>query len=346
MMKRHDQIAPFLPSAANLCILMVWDAANGPWLQALHVFFALGALTGPLVVRPFLKEVLSEKKNENHTVSFVTTRSPVTVIVTDDRSAVDNCTSSLQYPDLGTDVWIPFLLLGVVGVIIACFFIGLYCTKSTEWSNTRKKVENVQEQHLPNNKVIKVILIFSVYVFYTCHFATLIGFQSYIFAFAVDYHGWHKSNAALLTSVNLISFMLGRVAGVLFIRYFRPSYLLILDCVGLVASNIPLAFFSHAHEAVIWVSTLLNGWFVSRLYATGITWLDGYIHISGMMTTVFIVAGSTGDMLGPVVLTALYGNYGLGAFAPLMLISSVSLAFMCLMMIYVARQMRIRDVTT
>ena len=167
MMKHHYHIAIFLPSAANLCILMVWDAANGPWLQALHLFFALGALTGPLLVRPFLKEVSSEKEHENQTVSFATTRSSVTVIATDDRAAVENSTSSPQYADLGTGVWIPFLLLGVIGVIIACFFIGLYCTKSTEWSNTRKKEDKVQEQHLPKNKVIKKIPnIFCVYVLY------------------------------------------------------------------------------------------------------------------------------------------------------------------------------------
>ena len=326
-------------SVANMCILMVWDRENGPWMQALHLCFALGALTGPLVVKPFLKEMPNEKLLDNEgrvgDGSNVTLRT-TTVATLDDLCVTKNCSESLQYPDLGTDVWIPFLLLGVLGLIILCFVTLLYCTRSPEWCNKTKRTDKLQGLQVSQKKVLKNLLIFSVFMFYICHCTAQFGFQSYIFAFAVDHHNWHKKDAAVLTSVTFACLMLGRVVGILIIRYIRPSYILIFDCIGLFVANVPLAFFAHSHGAVIWVSSALNGWFVSRLYATGITWLDTYIRVSGFVATVFMVAGGSGDLVGPVVLTALYGNYGLGAFPPLMLTSSTFVLLMCLVMLFLA----------
>ena len=354
-------------SAGNMCLLMVWDTDNGPWMQALHFIFALGALLGPLVVKPFLKEVpraeelfpkgkhgdganvtladVGETTAGVH-VTLADVGGTTTPVARDELCIAGNCTNSPQYPDLGTDVWIPFLLIGAMGIIITCFFFGLFCTKSPEWSNKRKKENKVEGQIIAQNKLTKNFLIFSVFVFYVCSCATEIGFQSYVFAFAVDHHGWHKSDAAVLTSVTFTTFMLGRVAGIFVIHCFRPAHVLVFDCVGLVISNIPMAFFSHSHAAVIWVSCALNGWFVSRLFATGITWMDRYIRISGIVATIFMVAGSTGDMLGPIVLTALYGNFGLGSFAPLMLVSSSAVLLVCLLMMFVAHKLGPRNQTT
>ena len=335
-----------------MCLLIIWDRDNGPWMQALHLFFAVGALIGPLVAKPFLKEVPSAEHisldNDDTSAIRPVNISETATVGNTIGGCAENCTHFAipQYPDLGTDVWVPYLLLGVMGVIIFSSSMALYYTRSSHLSDEVQKQDEVKGRYNPRSKVLKGLLIFSVFLFYTCHCATEIGFQSYIFAYVVDHHGWLKNDAAILTSVTFTTYMFGRFLGILIVRYSSPSFMLVFDCVGLVVANIPLAFFSHAHVAVIWVSTAFNGWFVSRLYATGITWMDRYIRVSGVVTTVFMVAGSMGDMLGPVILTALYGNYGLGAFAPLMLASSTCVLFVCLFMLFVAYRLGPHELTT
>ena len=332
---------------------MIWDKENGPWMQALHLCLSLGALTGPLVVKSFLREVPSEephyhegsnRSGANVTLDYV--GETTTTLTTTGQYAINDDSGSPQYPDLGTTVWIPLHLFGVLGVIIAGYIISLYCTRPAERSYTTKRSGNVQGRHDSRNKVVKGFLIFFVYIFYTCHVATQRGFQSYIFAYVVDYHDWQKGDAALLTSVTFATFMLGRIVGIFLIRCVRPSHMLVFDCVGLVLANIPLPFFSHSHVAVIWVSSALNGWFVSRLYATGITWLDCYVRLSGIVATVFMLAAASGDLVGPVVLTAFYGNYGLGAFGPLMFISSISVLLICVIVLFLAFKLGPQDQNT
>ena len=41
-------------SAGNMQLIKIWGDDHGPWMQALHCVFGVGALLGPLVATPFL----------------------------------------------------------------------------------------------------------------------------------------------------------------------------------------------------------------------------------------------------------------------------------------------------
>ena len=43
-------------SAGNVTMLKIWGKEHGPWMQALHTVYGLGALVGPLICEPFLAE--------------------------------------------------------------------------------------------------------------------------------------------------------------------------------------------------------------------------------------------------------------------------------------------------
>ena len=40
--------------AGNMQLIKIWGDDHGPWMQALHCVFGVGALLGPLVATPFL----------------------------------------------------------------------------------------------------------------------------------------------------------------------------------------------------------------------------------------------------------------------------------------------------
>ena len=40
----------------NVTLLQIWGKDHGPWMQALHCIFGLGAMIGPLIAEPFLTE--------------------------------------------------------------------------------------------------------------------------------------------------------------------------------------------------------------------------------------------------------------------------------------------------
>ncbi|XP_070572018.1 sodium-dependent glucose transporter 1A-like [Ptychodera flava] len=49
----------FLDTGGNVVLVVVWGKENGPWMQALHFLFALGATMAPLVAAPFLTDPVS-----------------------------------------------------------------------------------------------------------------------------------------------------------------------------------------------------------------------------------------------------------------------------------------------
>jgi FHS family Na+ dependent glucose MFS transporter 1 len=52
-----------LDTGSNLMVLVLWGKENGPFMQALHFSFGLGAFHAPLLAKPFLLELLEPSGN-------------------------------------------------------------------------------------------------------------------------------------------------------------------------------------------------------------------------------------------------------------------------------------------
>jgi len=333
----------FLDAAGNLCLLMVWDSDNGPWMQALHLIFAVGASLGPVLDEPFMNKKYANSNSTQlldgvcNSTSVYNQGNYTGTIGLSYPKTTDPCVSTFLSHQT-TNIWSAYLISGVLSIIVSVLFLMLYLTKPNGNSNKRQNDEISSEKNNKRN-IMRITLLVFVLLFYICHCTVEIAYQSFIFAYAVENLLWDKESAAMLNTALLISFTFGRGFGILLIKFIRPHILMIIDAICLILSVAPLIFFAH-HTSALWICSVCKGWSISRFFATGVTWLDTHIKIEGVVSAIFMIAGATGDMIGPVVLTSLYSVYGLGSFPYLILVMSCLVLFTCVCMIIVAHNLQ------
>ena len=68
---------------------------------------------------------------------------------------------------------------------------------------------------------------------------------------------------------------------------------------------------------------MLFGFFISTIYASGLTFANMYVPFSGGVGSVFVAAGSLGALTGPVFVVSLFGTYGMQVFVVLLFVCSI-----------------------
>ncbi|XP_077995937.1 sodium-dependent glucose transporter 1A-like [Glandiceps talaboti] len=62
----------FLDTGGNVVCVNIWEKDSGPWMQALHFFFALGATVAPLIAGPFLTPPLNNTTSPSPSLELST----------------------------------------------------------------------------------------------------------------------------------------------------------------------------------------------------------------------------------------------------------------------------------
>ena len=263
-------------------LLNIWGADHGPWMQALHAIFGAGAWLGPLIARPFLAEEMS---SDEMGVPITTTadviiqtgsglkqlvNTTMQLVMKNDGSSTEATIKELQQT---TDVMYAYLIVGLLCLSAGAIFSGLFLIGKRAlcvlWSEeeTLDASDSQQFKTLDQSYVIKLASL--VFAFYVSYCVLEMNYGNFLLTYAVKHLGWSKSMAASVTSAYWGSFMAGRICGIVVIRYIRPQVMLIIDVIMCMASLVPILLFAEDHIAVLWVCTLVFGFFMSTIFATG-----------------------------------------------------------------------------
>lgn len=279
--------------AGNMLLLTLWGDDHGPWMQALHLVFGLGAVTGPLVDSPFLSSTLDE---QNETVIYAN--------------------STMTMPHQESQIWIIYFISGTALLVSATCSFLTYMTGGDRSVLLHKdgKAKQLATSDKNNSPIYRNTITVLMYLFVTVLTALELGCPTYLTTYSVDYLHWSKPSGALLTAAYFASYSFARAVGIVLIKFFQPSSLLLASCIGAVIFSVPIPFFATYHTPVLWVCIIGLGLSVATVFPTSITWVNSHIVMTGPIMSTFMVASTSGEALSPLVIGTLFTQYGIGSY--------------------------------
>jgi hypothetical protein len=147
------------------------------------------------------------------------------------------------------------------------------------------------------------------------------GFGGYLLYFAHEECGLSQSDGQFLTSVYWGFLAIGRCLAIPLSQNISPVRHLTLDLVLSVMSAILLV---GGQCAVIWPGAGLLGLGLASVFPTVVSMVEGFVDVSGKMSSVFIVGAAAGEMAIPFAM-----GYWTAAWHPGFLVATVSALCLC-----------------
>ncbi|ELR17151.1 transporter, major facilitator subfamily protein [Acanthamoeba castellanii str. Neff] len=130
----------------------------------------------------------------------------------------------------------------------------------------------------------------------------------YLYSYAVLENLATETSAAFLTSVLWGALTIGRLISIPASLYFSAAQILAVLMVGCVGSNLLMAVFSNS-STVLWLGAFLYGLSISSAFPTAMHLAEGYVPLTGSITSVMVVGASLGEMLIPLTVANVSFNW-------------------------------------
>ena len=222
-----------------------------------------------------------------------------------------------------TRVRYAYFIAGSLLLFHSLIFVFLYLCGDETFFIQGSKGKTKSEKIDSNSKCFLISFVSLVFIFNWMYCILEVTCGNYLTAYTVDQLNWSKTAGATLTSVFWTSFTIGRGIGIFIVKWIQTEKLLLSMSFLTIISLIPIVFFSDFHVSIMWVSTVLFGFFLSTIYASGFTFANMYVTVSGGIGALFIAAGSLGDLTGPILIVPTFDKYGMQVFSVLLFVSSV-----------------------
>ena len=149
-----------------------------------------------------------------------------------------------------------------------------------------------------------------------------LGFGNWIYTFSARLHLASETSAAYLTSAFWGAFTIGRLLGIGISSRLRPQIILLTDLAGcLVAFAILLLW--PASSLALWVGTILMGFSIASVFATGMAFAEQRLRLTGVLTGWILVGGGIGGMVFPWLIGQLFERISPRITMPVLLVSNL-----------------------
>lgn len=321
----------FLDTGANTDILQVWKTEAASYMQALHFGFSFGALLSPFTTEPFLakeiticSELITNNSNfENLTSSNAllskSENTPIPQFM--NVSGLSEANSSFQscYITFGeTRIFYAYLLSAIISLTASVGYIYLYIkqTKLQEFPDL-KDVHDTNSNQKPANRLAlslcnKILFLVLLSTLFASYCVIEDSFSSFLMTFSLTHLKWDKSTGSFATSAFWSSFGIGRFLGIFIVSCCDNSrvlttYLLLL-CIGIIGFLISTIFLI---VPLIWIFIAVLGFSMSVIFPLIFTWTsNNVIHVSGKISSIFLVSASVCGMSFPLLIGNLMEYYG------------------------------------
>jgi len=161
------------------------------------------------------------------------------------------------------------------------------------------------EGKAPGDSLFVLLMSF----FFFLHVGAELSFGGWIYTYAVRRGLANEAAAAYLTSLFWGTFTLGRLLGVPLATLLKPRFILICDLAGCMLGVGVLLLFSSS-PFVLWAGTILAGISIATIFPTSFTFSERHIHMSGRVTSFFLIGASLGTMFLPWFIGQLFERTG------------------------------------
>ena len=163
--------------------------------------------------------------------------------------------------------------------------------------------------HRDESLTSNVVLVILISIFFFLHVGSELSFGGWIYSYALHMGIAREAGAAYLTSAFWGSLTLGRLLGILISLKLKPRTMLIIDVTGSIAACIVILAGSRS-PAAVWVGTVLMGLSIASLFPTSINFAERNMHITGKVTSCFLVGSSVGSMFFPWFIGQFFESFG------------------------------------
>ncbi|KAM8809150.1 sodium-dependent glucose transporter 1 [Eudromia elegans] len=280
-----------LDTGGNVLALNTWGAEAGPYMQALHFSFAVGAFVAPILAKMALggsvpKDLAADGKTNQSVLKLVSTAA----------------TPLALKPHIDVDFLWSYIVIGMCLLFVSLFFFSLYSRSSS----ARDKSKASLQKHVTAK--YHYALIFLLFTFFFCYVGAEVTYGSYIFTYAKVFAEMQENKAAALNSVFWGAFAACRGMAICFAACLYPGTLIVLSIMGSVLSSACLVLFT-THPLSLWAGTAVYGASMAAIFPSGISWIEQYTVIQGKAASLFVVGAALGEMCIPAVVGYLQGRF-------------------------------------
>jgi FHS family Na+ dependent glucose MFS transporter 1 len=172
------------------------------------------------------------------------------------------------------------------------------------------------------NSALPMLPIAIMVVCFILYVGAEVSYGNWIYAYAVKMGLYSEVTANFLTSAFWGFFTVGRLISIWISTRLRPLTILYLDFVGCLLSMGLMVLFRDSALALRVGSSLLGISFAS-IFPTFITLAEERIHVTGTITGWFLVGGSLGGMIIPVLIGQAFDRFGPGTMITIVLATIV-----------------------
>lgn len=175
-----------------------------------------------------------------------------------------------------------------------------------------KELDRVEKNQ---NKLYNIIIVFLLFIFFIMFVGCEHGFNNFIYSYAHIYLNVGVKWSAYLNSAFGLSLACGRLIGTIASLKLKSHHIILIDLFGCLISFILVILFRHS-TIVLWISTILYGFFLASLYPATIDWAQSHVSFNGNTLTILISGGAIGASLIPILIgysfnSNLTGPFGL-----------------------------------
>lgn len=292
----------------------VWQSDAGPFLQMVHFLFGLGGILSPLVSNTFSIKNVRSARTENGANESWSNQSNISLSVW----PTVNCNAVATHNGTGissefshfesagiitkeTHVQFAYLINAFLAFSAAMPFIVLFLT-----SGRQEQKEEIQSTKIAKKITgrIQFLVVILLCIISAVGTALLDSFPSYLSTFGLLQLEWPQNIGSSMTSLFFAMYAVGNLLGVFILRFISSRSFIYLSYISGIGSI--LLFYIGIWWTITPLQTIpvaVIGLTTSAILPTIFTWTEEAVcHVSGVVASAFLFAGSVGAMANPVLL--------------------------------------------
>ncbi|XP_023211302.1 sodium-dependent glucose transporter 1-like isoform X2 [Centruroides sculpturatus] len=314
-----------LDTGNNVYCLDIWKKESGPYLQALHFFFGLGAFIAPLIAEPFLPDSSNNhEKNSTHNSTYFTTV----------YSELDNHSTSNSPNEDGHSIHFPYGILGCYVLFVVISHIIALCI----WPKEEKTDRNEATNNIHKSNIPLYSTIISLTALFMCMYSGLeIAFGQLLTTFAVkgNLH-LSESTGSFMTSVYWGTYTFARAFSIFLVTCTNLICPILVDLALFIAAGVCLSLFGGSSETMLWIGIAVLGFGLSSVFPSVLAWLEFHIPLNSKVASLFIVGVSLGEMVVPLSISHFIDKHSMALmYATLLLGCGSTLLFIILWLLII-----------
>jgi len=356
-----------LTNIPQAMVIDLWGQKVGPFLQALHFFYGVGATLAPLLVHSLLIRGVDDAS----TAVSATAASSAQVLV--DRYVLGAYWWIAGYHILGSVLMVYFVDIkrfvgddtlsrndrdegndlkkkeaNIDSVVLPGEESALLPPSESSTSVTRRKEGNRKKSAFANPASTLTVILMSVFIF--LYVGNEVASGGLLFTFATrSAFAFPPTRAALLTTTYWASFSLGRLLSIPIAAVLSPKTLLTAALLGVFASVVALRRSvgdDDAHRedgllltdgvvarsiTLLWISVCALGMSNGPIYASAIVVLEEHVQVTGNVISAIVAGDTLGEMVVPG-----YIGWGMASYGPSFFVDGVAGASLSATALYAA----------